>query len=107
MKIDWLSDKKKLIIYLILYIGIAIIILLIPREWMLNADESICLSRRLFNIKCYGCGMTRATLAFIHCDFESAWNYNNRVFIIVPLLLYLYLKQLIKLIGKIRLTYNQ
>ena len=51
--------------------------------------RSLCLFRNLFDRPCYGCGMARA-----------AWDYNRLAFVVAPLLLYLYIKELKKTIGE-------
>lgn len=37
---------------------------------------ALCTSKRLFNIDCPGCGMTRSFIALAHGDLAAAWSYN-------------------------------
>jgi len=73
--------------------------------WMLPVDffdsgDSICLSKMLANMECYACGLTRATMHFIHFDFIKAWEYNKLSFIVVPMLFPLWLKSFYEIQGK-------
>ncbi|MDR1341225.1 MAG: DUF2752 domain-containing protein [Prevotellaceae bacterium] len=52
----------------------------------------------MFGHDCYGCGMTRAVISAIQFDFNSACIYNKLVVIVLPLLMYIWIKTLIKLI---------
>lgn len=63
--------------------------------------RSVCLFRNLFGTECYGCGMTRALFSLLHLDFAGAWHYHRMVFIVAPLLCYLYIKEIKKRIGEL------
>ncbi len=52
--------------------------------------ETLCLYTRLGGEHCWGCGITRAVYATVHLDFDTAWEYNRGVIIVVPLLVYLW-----------------
>ena len=65
-----------------------------------DKGESICLSKLLAGYTCYACGMTRATMHFIHFEFEYAWEFNKLSFIVVPMLSILWLKAVFELQGK-------
>lgn len=62
-----------------------------------DEGESICLSVVLFDMQCYGCGMTRGIQHLIHLDFAEAWRYNKLSFIVAPLLVYLLVSYIYKL----------
>lgn len=62
----------------------------------------MCLSKIILNKECLGCGLTRATQHFIHFDFISAYNFNKLVFLIAPLLIYFWVKEIIKMYKKIK-----
>ena len=53
-----------------------IILFFLPSNFF-DDGESVCLSVKLAGIECYACGMTRATMHFIHFEFEDAWNFNK------------------------------
>ena len=57
---------------------------------------SICIWKNIFHTNCWGCGITRAFYSLCHLDFYSAWNYNNKIFIIIPILVYIWIKEIIK-----------
>jgi len=70
---------------LTLIIGLPIVLLILPADFFDNG-ESICLSKVIFNVECYACGMTRACMHLIHFDFEEAYSYHMMSFIALPLL---------------------
>jgi hypothetical protein len=72
---------------------------LIPLDW-LNKQHTICLFKGIFGIDCYGCGITRAVLSGVQLDFDSAINYNKMVIIVLPLLIYKWLKTAISFYKK-------
>ncbi len=39
---------------------------------------------------CWGCGLTRATIALLNAKFVAAWQLNPLVFIVVPLIIFEY-----------------
>lgn len=75
------------------------ILLLLPVDFF-DKGESVCLSKSLAGIECYACGMTRATMYFIHFDFMKAWELNKLSFIVVPMLSPLWLKAVYEIQGK-------
>lgn len=81
---------------LVLYIIVPFFILLLPPDIFLGGGEGMCLSRRFFDMECFGCGMTRACVALRNADFESAYQFNWRVVVVVPLLVAEYLRQLLR-----------
>lgn len=76
-----------------------IILLLLPVDFF-DKGESVCLSKYLAGIECYACGLTRATMHFIHFDFSEAWEYNKLSFIVVPMLFPLWVKAIYEIQGK-------
>jgi hypothetical protein len=53
-----------------------------------------------FDTECYGCGMTRAVMHFIHFNFTEAMTYNKLVILVLPLLILGWLKLVLSLFGK-------
>jgi len=50
-----------------------------------------CLWKTTFHIECYGCGLTRAFIEILHCNFTDAFDHNPLIFIVLPLgMIYLY-----------------
>lgn len=63
--------------------------------WYLPADffdsgQSVCVSRLLFDVECYACGLTRAVMHLMHFDFAEAFYYNPLVVLVMPLLMLLW-----------------
>ncbi|MDR1792548.1 MAG: DUF2752 domain-containing protein [Bacteroidales bacterium] len=63
----------------------------------LDGKHSICLIKNLFGVECWGCGITKAVIAAVQLDFVRAFQYNKLIIIVMPLLVYLWIKQFIKL----------
>ena len=94
--ITWLETKK---LYLKVKIAgilvIPAILFFIPVEW-LEKQPSLCLFKCITGRECYGCGMTRAVLSTLHFRFIDAFDYNKLVIIVLPLLIYIWIKYLLK-----------
>jgi len=71
------------------YILVPVVLLILPAGFF-DRGESICLSRTLFDLECYACGLTRATMHLIHLDITEAFYYNPLVFVVFPLLAFLW-----------------
>lgn len=78
-------------VYLIFYVITPIILLILPNDYF-DSGETLCPSKRFFDIECYGCGMTRAIMHLIHFDFDSALYYNQLSFIVAPVLAIFWVK---------------
>jgi hypothetical protein len=76
-----------------------LVLLLLPATFF-DKGDSICLSKLLLGLECYACGLTRATMHFIHFDFQKAWEFNKLSFIVVPMLFPLWLKAFYEIRGK-------
>jgi Protein of unknown function (DUF2752) len=92
---------KKIVFYsrTVITIITPFILLLLPASYF-DKGKSVCLSKLLSGYECYACGLTRATMHFIHFDFTKAWEYNKLVFIVVPLLFPLWIKSIYEIQGK-------
>jgi hypothetical protein len=91
----WLENKN---LFQILKISgilvIPVILYMVPVGW-LNDQHSICLFKNITGHECWGCGMTRAIVSAIHLRFENAFYYNRLFIIVLPLLIYVWIKSLI------------
>lgn len=61
-------------------------------------NKPICLWKLIFHVDCWGCGITRAFYSLCKLNFIQAWNYNPRIYIVFPLLVYVWIKALYKTI---------
>lgn len=59
-----------------------------------------CLWKTVFNIKCFGCGLTSAFIELIQFNFLNAYDANMLIFIVVPGILYFIISSVIGLIYK-------
>jgi hypothetical protein len=76
---------------LALIIVTPIVIFLLPIDFF-DHGKPMCLSQILFDVECYGCGLTRACKHLMHLDFESAFYYNMGSFLVLPLVGILWVK---------------
>lgn len=101
-----LFRKKKIIIFLqIAKIGLFFIIPAILATVSLDNLEkkhSICLIKNIFGVECYGCGLSKAIIACIQLDFVRAFHYNKLIVIVMPLIIYLSIKEIMKSVKKIK-----
>ncbi len=75
------------------------VLILLPSD-IFDKGESICLSKMLAGMECYACGLTRATMHFVHFEFLKAWEFNKLSFIVIPMLFPLWLKSFYEIRGK-------
>ena len=68
-------------------------------ENFFDTGKSICISVMIFDMECYGCGMTRAIMHIIHFDFQRALDFNRLGFVVFSLLVMLWLKLLFGVVG--------
>ena len=79
---------KKIFFCLIFNVILFIILFNIPAN--LGILNNICLFKAITGKECWNCGMTRAFLSMIHLNFGEAFKYNNKVFIVFPLTIAVY-----------------
>ncbi len=85
------SDKFNRLM-LIAYCLVPISIFLLPID-LFDKDETIvCLSRLLFDMECWGCGLTRSVMHAMHGDFLLAYEYNHLITVVLPLLIAIWIK---------------
>jgi Protein of unknown function (DUF2752) len=94
-----------LIIKMIVYITIPIILIILPADYF-DSGQSICLSKVLLDVECFACGMTRAIMHLIHFDWGTAYYYNEISFIVLPILMYLWIKSAWNDWKKLKLLYH-
>lgn len=61
-----------------------------------NGHFTVCLFRNITGHNCYGCGVLRGIAACLHLDFKAAYYLNRLNLFTIPLLTFLYLKELWK-----------
>ncbi len=85
-----------------LLVLVPVILLWLPADFF---DEGVivCPSKQFFNFECLGCGMTRAVMHLIHLDVESALYYNPGSFIVVPILVFFWLRWLLRAVKNVAL----
>ena len=78
---------------------IPIVLLVLPADYF-DSGESICISKFLLDLECYGCGITRAIQHLIHLDINVAMSFNKLAIVVLPLLIYQWAAALISLFKK-------
>lgn len=81
----------KHIIKLLFYIAMPTVLIALPKDFF-DTGQTVCLSQKIFDIECYGCGMTSAIMHLVHLDFEVAYAYNMLSFLVFPILSFLWAK---------------
>lgn len=75
---------------LIFWVAVPVVLLALPSNFF-DDGPVMCMSRLLFNLECWGCGITRGVMHFIHFEFTEAYYYNALSFIVAPMLAYQWL----------------
>jgi hypothetical protein len=89
--------RAKIAVYLL----VPAILLLLPADFF-DEGQSVCVSKVLLDIECYGCGITRAIMHLIHFDFQEAYSYNKLSLIVFPLLAYIWASSFYQDLRKLR-----
>ena len=82
-------------LYRVLIVFVPLALLILPADFF-DYGPTICVSKLLTDADCPGCGITRATQHAIHFDFSNAWKYNKLFVIVTPLLIWLYITEVIE-----------
>jgi hypothetical protein len=77
------------------YVLLPLVLLVLPADFF-DQGQSLCLSKLLAGIECYGCGMTRAMMHLIHLDVQGAAGFNKLCFIVFPVLSVLWVQWFLK-----------
>ena len=72
----------------------------IPRESFFEHTHTLCLVHCFTGEECWGCGMSRALLSLMYLDFESAWAYHRGVVVVAPVLAWLWVKWIVRLVCR-------
>ncbi|MBK0404943.1 DUF2752 domain-containing protein [Adhaeribacter sp. BT258] len=80
---------------------IPLVLLALPADFF-DSGQSLCLSKVLAGIECYGCGMTRAIMHLIHLEFEAAYHFNKLSFVVFPVISFLWTQDFLKDLKLVR-----
>lgn len=97
--------RKKLLLGYLILLGITPLVCLLLPSTFFDSGESICLSVRLLDMECYGCGMTRALQHLIHLDFSGAKQFNVLSFIVLPLLISVWVAEIRRMYRILKVRY--
>lgn len=89
-------NKYILYIYLGFLLLCPIVLILLPSTFF-DSGDTICVSVLFFDLECYGCGLTRAIQHLIHLEFDQAMNFNKLSLVVLPALIFYYIKELRRL----------
>jgi hypothetical protein len=89
MAIRWFEDNAKILLLAALPVFIRGI-----DYHSANDHFTFCLFKNFTGMDCYGCGTLRGLSAFLHLDFRAMIRLNRMNAVTVPLLCFLYCKEL-------------
>lgn len=72
-----------------------VVLILLPATYF-DTGQSVCLSKVLLHKECPGCGLTRASQHLIHFDFSEAYHFNKLVFVVFPIVIFFWGRELLK-----------
>ena len=84
---------------LALVLGAFLFLFFLPADYF-DSGQSMCVSIWLFDLECFGCGLTRGIMHMMHFEFQEAWDFNKLSFLIMPIGLFLWIHLFGILIGK-------
>ena len=88
------TESLSKIIKLLILVLIPVVLYAIPLENICNGN-TICIFTNLFDMECWGCGITRAIFSALHLRFHEAWYYNSLFVVVLPLLLFLWMRAVV------------
>jgi hypothetical protein len=88
--------KQERVIKNYIYIGglvaIPLVLWLLPADFFDSGLPPLCLSQIILHRDCPGCGITRAIQHAMHFDFATAWNFNKLFVIVLPGIIYYWIR---------------
>ncbi len=81
--------KVKIIFFIIINLMLLMLLYNIPINSRIL--DSICIFKNVTGNRCWNCGMTRAFLSVLHFDFNSAFQFNNKIIVVFPMTIIMYL----------------
>lgn len=76
--------------WLIALLIFPIFLWILPANFFDEGTTILCPSRFLFDIECYGCGITRAVMHMHHFEFGDAAYFNLLSFVVYPGLIFVW-----------------
>ena len=61
-----------------------------------------CIWKTIFNVRCPGCGLTRALINLLSFDIAGAWDSNPLIFIVFPGMTFYLIKDFVTFVKKNR-----
>ena len=80
---------------------IPVVLYAIPMESICNGN-TICVFTNIFGVECWGCGITRAIFSAFHFRFYDAWEYNPLFVVVLPLLLFFWMRTVVRQLRTIK-----
>lgn len=83
-----------------MYIFIPTFLLWLPANFFDEGKPSISVFENLGIENYISEGLTRGAMHFIHFEFSEAWNYNKMIFVVLPVLAYLWVAGFLRDVKK-------
>jgi hypothetical protein len=79
------------LLWMLAMIAFPILLWMIPSDSLDDTGLELCPSKAFFDIECFGCGLTRATLHLHHFEWQDALYYNWGIVIVYPALVLIWI----------------
>jgi uncharacterized protein DUF2752 len=101
MRLIWRRAPAKEFDHELAWLGVSVGLVAGGAIWLkLGLPWPRCLFRALTGLPCVSCGLTRCTIAFLHGNFSTAWQWNPAGFLVVCALIVFDLYALIVVVGR-------
>lgn len=95
------KNKALIVIVLLLLLPIVLRFITISN---LEKAPTVCIYKNITGKDCWGCGTSRALISILNFDFKQAYQFNKRIIIVFPLLVFLWVKVIVK---NVRILYRK
>ncbi|MFT5167168.1 MAG: hypothetical protein ACI8P3_002405 [Saprospiraceae bacterium] len=99
------KNKKLRWLWFIALLIFPVFLWMIPSDFFDEGKVILCPSRFLFDVECFGCGMTRAIMHLHHFELEDAVYFNQFSVVVYPALViiwFIWVRSNVKELGLLK-----
>jgi hypothetical protein len=78
------------VLWMLALLAFPLVLWILPVDSIDNTGFELCPSKALFNVECFGCGLTRATMYMHHFEWQQAIYHNYGIVLVYPVLAFLW-----------------